>query len=190
MTIASTGTLGIEISGAANSSQYDHVTILGQLLLGGTLNVVLAGGFAPSAGNSFDILDWGSITGTFSSIELPTLSGGLQWNTSQLYTTGTLSVTASLPGDYNQNGVVDAADYTLWRNHLGQNFTLLNENPAAATPGVVDAEDYAFWKSHYGESADSGSGGNATATVPEPMTLLLLIFAAMGPCLRRCRAPK
>ena len=71
----------------------------------------------------------------------------------------TVECSVAVPaGDYNDNGIVDAADYTLWRDHLGQTFTLMNENPAAATPGVVDAEDYAFWKSHFGQSLGSGSG--------------------------------
>src|SRR5690606_30580774 len=37
-------------------------------------------------------------------------------------------------GDYNADGVVNAADYTVWRDALGQNITLPNEN---ATPGSV-----------------------------------------------------
>jgi hypothetical protein len=95
---------------------------------------------------------------------------------------------AVLAGDYNQNGTVDAADYTVWRNHQGQNFTLTNENPAAATPGVVDAEDYAFWKSRFGATAGSGSGATATSTVPEPTSLVLLMLVTTGWCVRRGRA--
>jgi hypothetical protein len=85
-----------------------------------------------------------------------------------------------LPGDYNNDGTVNAADYTLWRDHLGQTFILTNENPAAATPGVVDAEDYAFWKSRFGQTSGSGSGANANAIVPEPITSVLIILGAMA----------
>jgi hypothetical protein len=91
----------------------------------------------------------------------------------------------SLAGDYNGNGIVDAADYTVWRDHLGQNFNLTNEKPAAATPGVVDAEDYDFWKSNFGESLGSGFGATANAAVPEATTLVLLILAAASSCLRQ-----
>ena len=69
-------------------------------------------------------------------------------------------------GDYNGDGTVDAADYTVWRDHMGQTFSLTNENPAAATPGIVDAEDYAFWKSHFGNSLGSGSG--TSCAFPRP----------------------
>ena len=41
----------------------------------------------------------------------------------ELYTSGVLSVVApGVSGDYNDDGVVDAADYTVWRDHLGSNF--------------------------------------------------------------------
>ena len=53
-------------------------------------------------------------------------------------------------GDFNTNGVVDAADYTVWRNNLGQNVALPNE---ASTPGSVTPEDYNDWKSNFGETA-------------------------------------
>ena len=62
-------------------------------------------------------------------------------------------------GDYNNDGIVDAADYTVSRDHLAR-ATLPNENPAAATPGLVDQEDYTFWKTHFGNSAH----GHTTVT--------------------------
>ena len=55
-------------------------------------------------------------------------------------------------GDYNNNTVVDAADYTTWCDQLGENVTLPHEDPAA-TPGMVTPEDYAVWKDHFGELA-------------------------------------
>ena len=87
-------------------------------------------------------------------------------------------VVPSLPGDYNLNGVVDATDYTVWRDHLGQDIALVNQDFFAATPGVVDAEDYDFWKSRFGESLDSGAG--QFATVPEPASLLVIGLAAIA----------
>lgn len=81
----------------------------------------------------------------------------------------------AVPGDYNGNGIVDAADYTLWRDHLGQTFSLPNENPAAGTPGTVDQEDYDFWKSRFGATSGSGSISlSPSAAVPEPSSCLLL----------------
>jgi hypothetical protein len=85
-----------------------------------------------------------------------------------------------VPGDYNSDGIVDAADYTVWRDHLGQTFALPNEDPAS-TPGQVTIEDYSFWKAHFG--ATSGSGSTSGATVPEPSSgVMLLIAAALWSC--------
>ena len=149
-------TLMIELAGTAAGTAYDQLHVTGPLALGGTLAVSIIEGFTPAAGSSFDILDWGSLSGTFSTIALPTLSG-LAWNTSQLYTTGVLSVLAAgLAGDYNQNGVVDAADYVVWRNGLGTTYT---------------QNDYTVWRANFGRTA--GAGSVVGAAVPEPDSLAL-----------------
>lgn len=78
-----------------------------------------------------------------------------------------------VPGDYNNNGVVDAADYVLWRN----GGPLQNEVDA---PGTVNAADYTAWKARYGNTSGSGSAVNGAA-VPEAgtMQLTLLLMAGM-----------
>jgi hypothetical protein len=89
-----------------------------------------------------------------------------------------------LPGDYNQNGTVDAADYVLWR----KGGPLANE---VDNPGTVNAADYTAWRARFGNSNGSGSGSGASSAnvvVPEPSTLVLLMFSAAGWCLRRHRA--
>jgi hypothetical protein len=75
-----------------------------------------------------------------------------------------------VPGDYNNNGVVDAADYVLWRN----GGTLQNE---VATPGSVTTEDYDAWRARFGNGgAGAGAGNVAAAAVPEPAGLMLLFL--------------
>jgi hypothetical protein len=78
-------------------------------------------------------------------------------------------------GDYNDNGVVDAADYVRWRDTQGTATTLPND----PTAGMVTQEDYTVWRQNFG----AGSGGSASATgaaVPEPASALLTIAAAVG----------
>ncbi len=180
------GKLQIELAGTTPGSQYDQLLISGSATLDGTLQASLLGGFAPHEGDSFNVLDFASRTRQFSSVNLPTLTGSLQWDTSQLYANGVLSVV--LPGDYNGNGAVDAADYTVWRDTLGSNFDLNgNGDESGGSAGVVDAADYEFWKLHFGQTVGSGPGTSANTAVPEPTTLVLLMFAAVGWCLRRDR---
>ena len=109
------GTLKIQLESPNN---FDRLAVTGNMALGGTLEVSLINGFTPSGNQSFNILSWGSLTGVFSSVILPS-QNGIVWDTSQL-SMGVISVAVTgLPGDYNHNGMVDAADYTVWRDTLG-----------------------------------------------------------------------
>jgi hypothetical protein len=76
-------------------------------------------------------------------------------------------------GDYNHDGVVDAADYVVWRKGLG---TIYTQN------------HYNVWRTNFGQPGGSGSVVSANAAVPEPATLMLLMFAAAGWSLRRGRS--
>jgi glucose/arabinose dehydrogenase len=91
-----------------------------------------------------------------------------------------------LPGDYNGDLVVDAADFTLWRDTLGQ------EGYRMAADGdgdlVVGTSDYNVWKSHFGLSlAGAGAGSVGGTAVPEPASWALAAVAAIAcvACTRR-----
>lgn len=56
-------------------------------------------------------------------------------------------------GDYNSNGSFDAADYTVWRDKLGQPVANLNNRPS--NTGVVDGNEYDTWKSNFGSKGKS-----------------------------------
>lgn len=75
-------------------------------------------------------------------------------------------------GDYNDDGVVDAADYVTWRDALGTTATLENDE----TSGSVDEADYDVWKSHFGQTF-GGGGAMGTNAVPEPASVAMLLIA-------------
>jgi endoglucanase len=77
-------------------------------------------------------------------------------------------------GDFNGDGLVNLADYTVWRDALGSNSDLAGNGVA---DGVVDAADYALWKSHFGDSAADAIG--AATQVPEPREAAMLLVGAV-----------
>lgn len=87
---------------------------------------------------------------------------------------------SSLPGDYNNDGKVDAADYVVWRDHLGE----ANENAISNLgDGIngVDAADYALWRDNYGMTAGAGGANiSSSKAVPEPSSILLLLATLLG----------
>ena len=85
-----------EIGGLAAGTQFDKYIVAGKLGFGGGLKVVWWGGFAGQAGQRFDLFDWGSSEGAFSAIDLSgaPLAAGLQWDTSRLYSTGEIGISA------------------------------------------------------------------------------------------------
>lgn len=82
-----------------------------------------------------------------------------------------------LDGDYNDDGIVDAADYVVFQKFLGQTSGLPND-PNAGT--IIDVDQYNTWAQNYGQSS-SGSGG----TVPEPTSITMLAIGLAALAFRR-----
>ena len=167
-----TGTLDIQLRGVTADPEHDRLVVTGNTSIAGKLDVSLISGFTPAAGHSFTVLTAGSITGSFSTIELPQLTAGLVWRVNQTPTALTLSVAKA---DYNLNGVVDAADFVVWRNLNG----LSGSGLAADGNGdnQVDNDDYIIWRQNFGNhrGTATGAGSLVAAAVPEPSTVILSI---------------
>jgi hypothetical protein len=166
--------------GGTAAGQYDQLRVVGGLngaILDGTLDVSLVNGFVPAVGNTFDVITApGGIVNTnmielhssdASSFSLAVVSGSI------LRLTATSVTTPMLTGDFNNNGVVDAADYVLWRD----GGTLQND----PTPGV-QPEDYGVWRANFGKS-NPGSASSLAASVPEPASCMLALVTFIGACL-------
>jgi hypothetical protein len=83
--------------------------------------------------------------------------------------------------DYNNDGFVNAADYTVWRNTVGSTsiFDADGSGPSGTPDQVIDMFDYQFWKDHYGETVPGNGAAFGNATVPEPTTAWLLVLGTI-----------
>lgn len=167
---ANTASLLIEIGSAID---FDRLLVTGAVQLnGGELVVTLEGGYSPAAGSVFDVLDFASLSGDFGSVVLPELAEGLAWSTSGLLVSGELAVI--LPGDYNADGLVDAADYTVWRDNQGASAGSL---PNDADGGVIGQAQYVTWASNYGAVGTPAT--SQSTSVPEPGSGLLVLLGGL-----------
>jgi hypothetical protein len=146
----------LEVTGAAN--------------LRGSLEFLLTQSANPQLNDTYQVLTAGSVAGVFTSTILPPLDPGLSWSVQYAATSVSLRVVQGLSGDYNGNGIVDAADYVVWRKD----------------PTRTQAK-YDLWRTRFGQTAGSGSSIMSNAAVPEPSALLTIVLAAMGACTHRRR---
>ncbi|TWU00597.1 hypothetical protein Pla108_15490 [Botrimarina colliarenosi] len=150
------GAVSLEIGEGGGA---DALDLTGSASLAGTLEVSLADAAGLSLGDEIDLIlaDLG-VSGTFDTELLPTLGGGLSFDLLYDANRVALLVVADLDGDYNGDGVVDAADYTVWRD---------GGSPDSSQAG------YELWAANYGAtSADSPANA-----VPEPAAGLMLLAA-------------
>lgn len=94
-----------------------------------------------------------------------------------------LSVVPALAGDYNASGVVDAADYAVWRkllNQIGAGLVADGDDN-----NIVTDADYQIWRTNFGATISSGAAG--ASAVPEPATAWLVCLGAAAISLNRTR---
>jgi hypothetical protein len=172
------GALSLELN--ASFLENSSIQVADEAHLAGMLAVELASGYVPMLGDEFQILSaTGGVFGAFDGVLLPTISSGLGWKLA--YNSGEAVLQVVLPGDYNGDNIVDAADYVVWRMTFGQ-----MGNGLAADGngnGEIDSGDFILWRAHFGQTV--GGGSTTRGGVPEPQTLAMLLMGALG--IFRCR---
>jgi hypothetical protein len=181
LALASGSSLVMELGGTASGSQYDTLDAGGDVTLGGAIDVDLLGNFVPTIGSVFQVVSTtGNVSGKFSTASLPAVENAA-WQLS--YGEESVSLRLALAGDFNFDGRVDAADYTVWRNQAGQGGAALAGD--GNNDGQVNSSDYTVWKSRFGQTA--AGAGSVTPAVPEPLTCWLLLVGAAVLGVRRRR---
>ena len=166
--------------------EWTHVT----LTLGGNTGILYVNGVPRVAGQI--LLDPSDISPSFAYIgeslwsQDPTLNGSIadfQIYDYALHPTQVLSLAQSLQtGDFNGDGVVDAADYTVWRDNVGAEGLAAFSSGDGNGDGVVDEADYAVWVSHFGQII---GGGPRSTAVPEPASIICALLLATHSVVRR-----
>ncbi|WP_425397341.1 hypothetical protein [Aeoliella sp.] len=95
------------------------------------------------------------------------------------HTAGLLSI-VGIAGDYNMDGTVNLADYTVWRNSLGATGTSLVADGSGNE--LVDAADYQIWKDNFGATSAAAIGAT---TIPEPTTCGIVAMLLLACIARR-----
>jgi hypothetical protein len=170
--------------------QFDRLDLTGTALLDGTLRLRVFGGYTPELGDTFNVLSAaGGVVGAFATVEQPNaMPMGLIFGVTYSPTLVRLVVTPELLGDYNLNGVVDAADYVVWRDTQGGAVSPFTEADGDGD-GTIGAGDYDVWRAHFGQTAGSGSALSAAASLsavaPEPPTTFVCLIALAAKFLPR-----
>jgi hypothetical protein len=85
------------------------------------------------------------------------------------------SLPNGLAGDYNDDGVVDTADYTVWRDRRG---AAAGSLPNDIDGGLIGEAQYSTWKAQFGARLRPQAAGSG-ASVPEPGAGALLTLGGV-----------
>ncbi len=172
LTNSSAGTIELELAGLAPGVGFDQL-IGDTFVANGSLEVDLVGEFVPPVGTSFQLLSFDVFNGAFDRVRLP---NEVHWDTSQLLTNGTISVLPGVPGDFDDNGVVDGEDLTQWVGDFG-----VNGLSDADDDGDSDGHDFLVWQKNYGKVEVLPLAENLhAAAVPEPTIATLLTLSLVS----------
>ena len=109
--------------------QFDQLNVSGQFTHGGTVTIDRSELVGPSTTQQLKLIGWGTEAGLSTSTVVSFLGGSplvYNFQADGLYVT--VQASAGTPGDYNNNGVVDVADYVVWRENEGTNNPLSNNS--------------------------------------------------------------
>lgn len=146
-----------------------------QVFQGETVKFLDAANFVPGEWNSFTTTAVVPEGGTIGDVRFSTFFGSFDGG-QVLIDNVQLLRNVAMPGDYNSDNSVDAADYVIWRDTLGQNVAV-GSGADGNRDGIIGNEDYDVWYASYGNTSAARSSG--VRAIPEP-SASSLAFVAIG----------
>lgn len=171
LTLNAGSVLDMELGNPISS---DRINVTGQLTLnGGSVNVTNFNGELDYT--TYTLIEYGSLVGSVANLGTPLAPEGFAF---ELVDTGTrINLLVSAPGidgDFNDDGLVDAADYVVWRKFDGTGIDLPNDGDL---PGDIGPAEYGMWHENFGSG---GSAGGSPGNVPEPAAATLFVLGLIG----------
>ncbi len=164
LTLAAGSILDFElgtIAGVDVSDLLNVTTANGLAINSATLNIANAGSMT---GGIYTLIDYtGTFSGSISNITFGTVPSGFSYSLINDAASTSIQLEVTAPGDFNHDGIVDAADYVVWRKGVGNRYT---------------NTDYDSWRAHFGQTYTPGAGAVSSA-VPEPTAGMLLDFSCV-----------
>ena len=182
VTLASTSIFDVTLG-----DSFSQLLVTGSATMGGVLDLGLAGGYTPQAGDSFSILNAASVVGTFASVISPGALWNVTYNPKSVVVTYAGAAPIGVGADFNGDGIVNGDDLAVWKSNFGKGSNppppALQSEGDANGDGVVDGNDFMIIQRQWG-----GPPAVPTlAAVPEPNSVVLAMAALAIPmaCRRR-----
>jgi hypothetical protein len=189
LTFTSASALLLNVGSNGSTDTSARIGVAGPVVLGGSITVSVDASITPTLGQTFNLISaGGGLTGTFATTNVPVIPGGIleygvtySPNGAQLLV-APFGTFAGAPGDFNGDGSVDAADFTIWQDNFG---SITSLGADANHNHVIDQGDFDIWRIAFGSGGGSGAGGGGLraaldVAVPEPSTSLLAGSAILG----------
>jgi hypothetical protein len=178
------GEFAVDLGGLIQATEFDWLEVIGQARLNGTIEVQLIDGYQPMVGDTFQVLTANVVINTFDTIVTLDETNMFSYEISAIYSATDVVLQIDdiyLSADFDHDDDVDGKDFLILQLGLGLTMEVDNANGDANGDGLVDDADLSIWESQYGSTFSPLA---ASAAVPEPASMLLMLAATQSLFLR------
>ena len=169
------GLIDLEVGGTSgadpSNTEFDRLIVNGLVSLAGDVQFTLVDGYVPQLGDKIEIISANAVEGQFAVVQVSNMPNSLAFKL--IYGSNKVEavVTNLLEGDFNADGNVNAADYTMWRDTNGQRVDPYTGADADGN-GLIDLNDYQIWVANYGADLSTIA---VSLSIPEPTSASMFL---------------